>query len=127
MHRETTDSGTATGLPLSFGQEQLWFIEQFHAGLPTYHLPYAVRLTGRLDTAALGRALDALVARHAPLRTRFTGDAEGRPVQVIDAPGAIELPTSDLSPLPPDAREKALQELAETQQAVAAPFVLAEA
>jgi amino acid adenylation domain-containing protein len=120
---KTAEHGAATGLPLSFGQEQLWFIEQFHAGLPTYHLPYAVRLTGRLDTAALSRALDALAARHAPLRTRF-GDDDGRPVQFVDAADTVPLPTSDLTALSPDARDKALRELAEAQ--AVAPFVLAE-
>ena len=125
MNADTADPAAAAGIPLSFGQEQLWFIEQFHAGLPTYHLPYAVRLTGRrLDTEALGRAVDGLVARHAPLRTRFVGDADGRPVQVVDEPGAVALPTSDLTALPPDAREKALRDLAEGQ--AVAPFALAQ-
>jgi amino acid adenylation domain-containing protein len=78
-------------LPLSFNQEQLWFIEQFHAGLPTYNVPHLVRLRGPLDTAALGRALDGLVARHEALRTRFVSDDEGHPVQVVDEPGHIDL------------------------------------
>lgn len=78
-------------LPLSFNQEQLWFIEQFHAGLPTYNVPHQVRLRGHLDVAALRRALDGLVERHEALRTRFAGDEDGRPVQVIDEPGPVEL------------------------------------
>ncbi|MEZ0112508.1 amino acid adenylation domain-containing protein [Catenulispora sp. EB89] len=82
-------------LPLSFNQEQLWFIEQFHAGLPTYNVPHLVRLRGGLDVAALGRALDGLVERHEALRTRFVGDDDGRPVQVIDEPGHVELTEID--------------------------------
>ncbi|MEO6701186.1 MAG: hypothetical protein ABI140_09805, partial [Jatrophihabitantaceae bacterium] len=32
-------------LPLSFAQEQLWFIDQFH-NLPTYNIPGLLRLRG---------------------------------------------------------------------------------
>src|SRR5581483_12176080 len=29
--------------PLSYGQEQLWFIDRFAPGLPTYHIPLVLR------------------------------------------------------------------------------------
>nr|BFE74343.1 hypothetical protein GCM10020092_076440 [Actinoplanes digitatis] len=58
-------------LPLSSGQEQLWFIDQFAPGLPTYNVAGTLNLDGDLDTDALGRAFDALVARHEILRTRI--------------------------------------------------------
>jgi amino acid adenylation domain-containing protein len=80
---------TETGLPLSFAQEQLWFIDEFHNGLPAHNLANLVRLRGPLDVAALRRALDGLVARHETLRTRLLTGADGHPVQVIDPPAVL--------------------------------------
>ncbi len=91
--RET--GAAACGLPLSFAQERLWFLEQLTPGLAVYNVPLALRLSGRLDAAALGGALAALVARHEVLRTRFD-DAAGRPLQVIEAAVAVPLPRIDL-------------------------------
>jgi amino acid adenylation domain-containing protein len=108
----------------SFGQEQLWFLDRLAPGLPTYNIPQLLRLSGELDPAALGRALNALVARHEPLRTRFVADPEGRPMQQIDAPDAVPLPETDLSELESGARERSLERLA--AQEATTPFVLAE-
>ncbi|MFV2104310.1 non-ribosomal peptide synthetase [Micromonospora sp. LOL_024] len=89
-----------TELPLSSGQEQLWFIDQFAPGLPTYNVPGTLRLSGELDVDALGRAFDALVARHEILRTRLDS-ADGRPVQVVDPPPPVAMWTvRDLTGLP---------------------------
>src|SRR6185437_7920706 len=66
-----------TELPLSFAQEQLWFIDQFHR-LPTYNIPGVFYFTGDLDPTALGNALDALVERHESLRTRLVANPDGR-------------------------------------------------
>ncbi|MET8154233.1 amino acid adenylation domain-containing protein [Actinoplanes sp. NPDC049668] len=86
-------------LPLSSGQEQLWFIDQFAPGLPTYNVAGTLNLEGDLDAPALGRAFDALVARHEILRTRID-TVDGRPVQVVDAPpDPVNLTVRDLSGL----------------------------
>src|SRR5882724_4041488 len=79
------------GLPLTFGQEQLWFIDEFHHGLPAHNLARLVWLRGTLDEPALRRALDAVVARHEALRTRLIAGADGRPAQVIDPPAPVPL------------------------------------
>jgi Condensation domain len=97
-------------LPLSFGQEQLWFIDRFAPGLPTYNIPHALRLSGPLDDAALDRALTGLVARHEALRTRLVTGASGRPVQVIDPPATVAPGRRDLSALAPGPRRAALRE-----------------
>ncbi|HEY0580913.1 MAG TPA: condensation domain-containing protein, partial [Chloroflexota bacterium] len=109
-------------LPLSFGQEQLWFIDQFAPGLPVYNIASALRLHGKLDAAALGRALDDLVARHEVLRSRLV-NAQGRPLQVIDPPCARRLVVENLSAYEAAARETRLRELA--KQEAASPFDLA--
>ena len=55
--------------PVSFSQQRLWFLDQLSPDEPTYLMPYAMWLLGPLDASALQRAMDALVARHASLRT----------------------------------------------------------
>jgi amino acid adenylation domain-containing protein len=123
----TTDPRPAApeGLPPSFAQEQLWFVDRFHSDLPMMHnVPVTLRLRGPLDATALGRALDALVARHEPLRTRLVCGEDGRPHQVIDEPARTGLAVADLSGLEPAAREARLEEL--TAEEGARPFDLAE-
>src|ERR1700761_758856 len=68
-----------TDLPLSYGQEQLWFLDRFVPGVSAYNIPFSLGLSGPVDTAALSRALDALVARHEALRTRLATGPGGRP------------------------------------------------
>ncbi|MFI5649474.1 amino acid adenylation domain-containing protein [Kitasatospora sp. NPDC051705] len=58
-------------LPLSHAQQRLWFVEHLGAPGGLYGIPLAIRLTGRLDTAALQDALQDVVARHEALRTVF--------------------------------------------------------
>jgi hypothetical protein len=110
-------------VPQSFGQEQLWFLDGFAPGLPTYNIPHALALSGRLDAGALGRAVDALVARHEALRTRLVAGADGCPVQVVDLPGPVPLGVADLSGLEPADRVAALRELIDAE--AVRPFVLA--
>jgi amino acid adenylation domain-containing protein len=81
--RPVTDHGP---LAPSFAQQRLWFLAQLGGGAAeAYHMPLALRLDGPLDRAAVARALDALVARHEALRTRFTAVA-GEPVAHVDPP-----------------------------------------
>jgi len=86
-------------LPLSSGQEQLWFIDQFAPGLATYNIAGVLRLLGDLDVAALARAVDAVVERHEALRTRLV-TVDGPPVQVIDPPSTTTWLVQDLSSRP---------------------------
>src|ERR1700761_2854403 len=79
------DPGQAD-LPLSFGQEQLWFLDRFAPGQAMYNIPLALAVKGPLDESALDLAVTALVARHEALRTRLAAGGGGRPVQVIDPP-----------------------------------------
>ncbi|HEY0557546.1 MAG TPA: amino acid adenylation domain-containing protein, partial [Thermoanaerobaculia bacterium] len=89
----------ARELPLSFAQQRLWFLDRLQPGTATFNLPAPLRLTGRLDVAALGRALDEIVRRHESLRTRF-GEREGRGYQEVRQAAPVPLPRIDLSALP---------------------------
>ena len=93
--------GTA---PLSFAQQRLWVVERMQPGGSAYNMPHPMGLSGRLDVAALGRALDALVARHESLRTTFE-ERGGIPVQVVHPAASLDLAVDDLSHLAPEARE----------------------
>ncbi|HEV2642445.1 MAG TPA: condensation domain-containing protein, partial [Candidatus Elarobacter sp.] len=70
-------------LVASFAQQRMWLSAQIEGVSETYHVPLGWRLSGRLDRAALRRALDRLVARHESLRTAFDV-VNGEPVQRID-------------------------------------------
>ncbi|MQY15424.1 D-alanine--poly(phosphoribitol) ligase subunit 1 [Streptomyces sp. RB5] len=82
-------------VPLSFAQERLWFMEQFAPGTSAYNIPVVRRLRGPLDLDALRAALDASVARHETLRSRYPATDDGRPLLVIDEPGPAALTLTD--------------------------------
>ncbi|MFF7456374.1 amino acid adenylation domain-containing protein [Kitasatospora sp. NPDC008115] len=70
-------------IPVSYAQQRLWLIDQIEGPTALYNLPFAVRLRGPLDTAALRAATADVVARHEALRTVFPVDDDGVPVQHI--------------------------------------------
>ncbi|HJQ41391.1 MAG TPA: amino acid adenylation domain-containing protein [Thermoanaerobaculia bacterium] len=71
-------------VPLSFGQERLWVVEQLTPGTAAYNVPILSWLDGALDTEALDRAIDALVQRHESLRSSVHSE-DGRPFQKIES------------------------------------------
>ncbi len=80
--RDSPRAAVAEHYPLTFGQQRLWFIEQLMPGTAAYNIPFAGRLVGRLETWALEESLNALVHRHAVLRSRFT-KIDGQAVQQL--------------------------------------------
>ncbi|WP_233595381.1 MULTISPECIES: non-ribosomal peptide synthetase [Corallococcus] len=94
--------------PLSFAQERMWFLDKWSPGSAAFHMPTAVRLSGTVDTAALGRALALLVERHETLRTTFQ-ERDGQAMQIIAATGEVPLEVMDLQGLPESEREEEAQ------------------
>ncbi len=96
-----------TRIPLSYAQQRLWFLHQLEGLTPTYNIPIALRLTGKLDRHALTHALHDLTTRHETLRTLYTEDENGPHQSILPANRAeVALPITDTD-------EKALsQELA---------------
>uniref|UniRef100_UPI001F1BFCB7 non-ribosomal peptide synthetase n=1 Tax=Streptomyces sp. NRRL B-1347 TaxID=1476877 RepID=UPI001F1BFCB7 len=78
-------------LPLSVGQRRLWFLDRLESGGDAYNMPFALRLTGRLDREALRAALADVVERHESLRTVFA-ESDGEPHQVILPPDRATVP-----------------------------------
>jgi amino acid adenylation domain-containing protein len=68
--------------PLSWGQRSLWFLYRLAPESAAYNMPAAVRLPAGLDREALAEALQALVDRHAVLRTTY-GDGPDGPFQRV--------------------------------------------
>ncbi|HEX6903704.1 MAG TPA: amino acid adenylation domain-containing protein [Thermoanaerobaculia bacterium] len=100
-------------LPLSFGQQRLWFLDQLERGTAAYNMPSAVRLRGTLDPGVLAGGLTAMVERHEALRTVFLlPEGEDEPVQHILPAAPVPLPLVDLDSLPRGAREAESRRLA---------------
>jgi amino acid adenylation domain-containing protein len=108
--------------PLSFAQQRLWFVDQMEPGSSAYNIPVFLRLRGRLDAAALRRALDEVVRRHEALRTRFVA-ADGEPVQQVDPAAPVPLPVVELRALPEGERESETRRRMEAEST--RPFDLA--
>ncbi|HEY0514845.1 MAG TPA: amino acid adenylation domain-containing protein, partial [Thermoanaerobaculia bacterium] len=110
------------GLPLSFAQARLWFLDRLQPGSALYNLPVAYRLRGLLEPGALAAALGEIVRRHGALRTRFVEGLDG-PAQVVDPAGAFSLAEVDLGGLPEPARRPEGERL--TAEEALRPFDLA--
>src|ERR1700690_866110 len=93
--------------PVSFSQRRVWFLEQLTPGEPTYNMPLAMWLDGPLDAQTLQRAMDAMVARHAVLRTSIVA-FDGVPEQVVADPAAVPVERIEL-PAGLDAGERTRQ------------------
>ena len=87
-------------IPLSFGQQRLWFMDQLGRGM-AYNVPMALNISGPLNVAALQESLQEVVRRHESLRTTFAVD-EDTPIQVIHPEMTIDLPVVDLSTYSPE-------------------------
>jgi amino acid adenylation domain-containing protein/FkbM family methyltransferase len=77
-------------LPLSSGQQRLWFLHHFEGSSSDYNLPLPLHLQGVLNVSAVAEALGDVLARHESLRTIFP-DISGRPEQLVLEPSAANL------------------------------------
>ncbi|WP_285601893.1 non-ribosomal peptide synthetase, partial [Kineosporia sp. NBRC 101731] len=87
-------------LPVSYGQQSLWLIEQLGGPGGRYVVPTVLRLSGGLDEKALLGAVTDVVARHEALRTLLV-EQDGRLHQVVlpseQAVADLNLVTVDLT------------------------------
>ena len=110
--------------PISFAQERLWFLEQLTPGSSAYTVAVGLRLSGRLDEAALAASLAGLAQRHEALRTRLPM-REGPAYAAADPPaqGTFPLAVVDLRAVPAELVEAAARQ--EVTARAAEPFDLA--
>ena len=71
-------------VPLSYGQERLWVVEQLTPGTVAYNVPFAMWLDGAVNIDALDQAVRELARRHESLRTSIPSEG-GTPYQKIAA------------------------------------------
>lgn len=106
----TTSSEDRTRALPSFGQEQLWFLDQLTPGSTVYNILLASRLRGPLRADLLQRGISLLVARHEALRVTFHAE-DGAPFQQVEPAAEVELPVIERTGLDPEARKDAIEEL----------------
>ncbi|WP_253261082.1 condensation domain-containing protein, partial [Rhodococcus ruber] len=82
-------------VPLSLAQQRMWFLNRFDPESAAYNLPVALRLSGRLNVAALQDAIRDVFARHEVLRTAYPETEDGA-VQVVLPVTAV---VPDLTPV----------------------------
>ncbi|MEH2407393.1 amino acid adenylation domain-containing protein [Nostoc sp.] len=98
-------------LPLSFGQQRIWFLHQFEPDSSSNNMPVVVRFTGNLNVAVLEESLREVVRRHEVLRTTFPA-VNGKPTQVIATDVFLTLPIIDLQQVSNEKREAEAHSLA---------------
>src|SRR5215472_1263220 len=105
------DSAIQLQFPLSYSQRALWFLDRLEPGNVAFNIPFALRLRGELDTAALQAALSEVVRRHEVLRTNFCATG-GVVVQVVRPPDSLSISITDLSRLHEPERDGRMSHLA---------------
>ena len=93
-------------LPCSFAQERIWRSAHTAQESASFLIRSVTALRGPIDLEALRAALEHGVARHEPLRTTFV-ERDGAPLQVINPPGRLDLPVTDLTREPDPALTQA--------------------
>ena len=78
-------------IPLSFGQQRMFLLNQLDPDAATYNIPFAVRLEGAINVEAFAAAVDDVVARHEVLRTSYPL-VDGTPIQEIHPVGSSLIP-----------------------------------
>jgi aspartate racemase len=108
--------------PLTFAQEQLWFLDQLAPGNWFYNESSALHLNYAVNPAVLQKALNETARRHEALRTTFI-TVRGELVQAIASEFTVPMVKVDLSGLTPEeGKSEARRIAAEDAQS---PFDLA--
>ncbi|WP_032632419.1 condensation domain-containing protein, partial [Pseudomonas syringae] len=101
-------------LPLSSAQQRIWFMAQMEDANSAYNISLGLKLSGPLDSRALKRALERIVARHDSLRSRFSQEDDNAWVQAASVSEVPDIRLQDLRGQDADslrvvAREEAAQ------------------
>ncbi|PJD95577.1 MAG: hypothetical protein CK426_02500 [Legionella sp.] len=58
-------------IPLSYGQERLWYLQHAEKNLPISNIPIVIEIKGELHISALEESVRTIVKRHEILRTTY--------------------------------------------------------
>ncbi|WP_241236696.1 condensation domain-containing protein, partial [Xanthomonas sp. BRIP62415] len=94
--------------PLSFAQSRMAYLQLCDPASSQYNMPFAFRVDGTLDRAALLQAIAWLLDRHSVLRSGVHL-VDGEPVQRIHPTGEVRIDECNLSDLPSQVAEDALR------------------
>ncbi|MEM8778237.1 MAG: condensation domain-containing protein, partial [Cyanobacteria bacterium P01_G01_bin.49] len=97
-------------IPLSFAQQRLWFFQQLNPDNSAYNISNALRLEGQLNIPLLEKVFTEIIRRHESLRTTFTTNSQGNPIQVITPTQPFKLSLEDLTHI--SNRDEVLKKLA---------------
>lgn len=114
-------TGSSDGVPLSYSQQRLWFMERLGPQNTPYNIYPFFQLDGPLNVAALQQCVNEVVRRHASLRTTFKL-AGSQPVQVVAPSLTVPMPVVDLRSLTGSERAAEIERL--TQEEFQQPFDL---
>ena len=107
-------------LPLSYGQERMWFLAQYEPDPAAYTVTFAMRIQGPVDASVLQSSFKALLDRHEVLRTRYRFEQGTLSPWVVDS-REVALPWREVSVDASDAA-RTLEDLAAVEKQV--PFDL---
>jgi hypothetical protein len=113
----------AGDLPLSFGQQRLWFLDQLLPGSSAYNIAPAFSLKGPLNATALEQAFREIVRRHETLRTVFP-TVDDQPVQRVMPPDFFGWKVVDLAAVAAAQSETEARRLADEEAQL--PFEIAK-
>lgn len=82
--------------PLAFNQQALWFLHRLAPESAAYTIAHAVYVHGDINLAALQSAFQAMIDRHASLRTLFPA-YRGKPVQEVQEQREVHFQVQDAS------------------------------
>ena len=113
-------------LPMSFGQQRMWLVQQTLPEPATYNQPVAYRLRGAVDTERVRKCLKVILDRHEVLRTSLVREGD-RLVQRTSPVEAVVLPwkETDLRAVPLGQRQAVTNE--QMAEEVRRPFDLNQA
>jgi amino acid adenylation domain-containing protein len=86
-------------LTLLSSQRRLWYLHKVDPNLSAYNIPACFHIKGYLDTGALEKSLNAMIARHEVFRSAIV-ERNGEPCLEIGPTLEFPLPVVDLSHLP---------------------------
>ena len=109
--------------PVSSAQLGCWSLQQLDAARAFLMLHFSLELEGKLNMAALRRALLALIERHGALRTLFPV-VEGRPRQNVIQNIPLNLAWHDLYSLQGEEQQREVERL--TREQTGTPFSFAK-